>query len=284
LDSREARIILACYRPGVDDSASEPFAGALAQARKDPELARWLEQESAFDAAIGDRLRDAPVPPDLHARILAGRPASRPVASQGAPAPGEPAPAAAVPAAWWRRPLVAVPSLALVLIAAIVGVEIERRASPGDFKSWREEMGALVAGDYKLDLESRNLADLQSFFAGRQWPADYSVPTRLQAYPLEGGMAVEWHGHRISVICFGVENDDDKDLWLFIAGPDALSGAPSSPAPEFAPAGKLTTAAWSSNGKIYLLAGRGGEQSLREFLPERAAVVPTTPPSRSSPS
>lgn len=253
MDSREARIVLGCYRPGVDDPRSEPFAAALEQVRRDPDLARWLERETAFDAAIGEKLRQSPVPADLETRILADRPAAAPVPL-------------------WRRPLVAVPSLALALAAAIVLVVVGRRASTADFPSWRGQMAALVAGDYKLDVEARDLPALQEFFARRHWPADYSVPAALLGYPLEGGMAVDWRGRRISVICFGVENDDDKDVWLFITEPDAIPGAPSSPVPAFAPAGKLMTAAWTSAGKLYLLAGRGDETSLRAFLPERVSL------------
>ncbi len=248
MDSQQARTILACYRPGLDDPQSAPFAEALEQARRDPELARWLEREAAFDATIGARLRDAPVPPGLQARILAGRPAAAPVV-------------------WWRQPVVALTSLAVVLLGALVAVTLVRRGSSSDFASYREQMGALVAGDYKMDVETRELPEIQDFFARRQWPADYSVPAGLQDYPLEGAMAVEWHGHRISVICFGAEGDDSKDLWLFVADRATVPDAPSSTVPEFAPTGKLTTASWASAGKVYLLAGRGDEQSLREFLP-----------------
>jgi hypothetical protein len=247
VDSRQAKDILVCYRPGLDNSQSAPFAEALEQARRDPELARWLEREMAFDAAIGTRLREAPVPPGLASRILAGRPA---------PA-----------VAWWRQPMVALASLAMVVAAAIVIVAIERRASSSDFASYREQMSALVAGDYKMDVETRELPRIQEFFVRRNWPADYSLPAGLQGYPLEGAMAVEWHGHRISVICFGAEEDDSKDLWLFVADHGTALDAPSSPVPVFAPAGKLMTASWSSAGKLYLLAGRGDEHSLRGFLP-----------------
>jgi hypothetical protein len=247
VDSRQAKAILACYRPGLDDSQSAPFDEALEQARRDPELARWLEREMAFDAAIGARVREAPVPPGLPSRILAGRPAAAVV--------------------WWRQPVVALASLAVVVVAAIVIVALERRASSSDFASYREQMGALVAGDYKMDVETRELPRIQEFFARRHWPADYSLPASLQGYPLEGAMAVEWHGHRISVICFGAEEDESKDLWLFVADHGTALDAPSSTAPEFTPAGKLMTASWSSAGKLYLLAGRGDEHSLRGFLP-----------------
>jgi hypothetical protein len=257
VDSREARSILASYRPGLDDPHGEPFAGALDQARRDPELARWLEEETALDAAIGARLREAPVPPDLRARILAGRPAG-------------------APSLWWGRPLVAVASLAAVLIAAMVFLEIERRPAHGDFASYRGQMAALVAGDYTMDLETGDLTRIQEFFAGRHWPADYSVPAGLAGYPVEGAMAVKWHGRGVSVICFGVEDDENRDLWLFVADRDTVPDAPPSAVPDFAPVGKLTTATWSAAGKVYLLAGRGDQQSLRRFLADHAAWIPTS--------
>jgi hypothetical protein len=247
VDSRQARTILACYRPGLDDPRSEPFAEALEQARRDPELALWLERENALDASIGAKLREAPVPPGLKSRILAGRPAVAPVI-------------------WWRRPLVAFAPLAAILIAAIAIVALQWRSSSSGFPSYRRQMGALVAGDYKLDVEARDLPKLREFFAKRRWPADYSVPVSLEGYPLEGGMAVEWRGHKVSVICFGEEDDESKDLWLFVVERDALPDARSSVVPEFAPVSKLMTASWSSASKVYLLAGRGDEPSLRKYL------------------
>jgi hypothetical protein len=247
VDSRQAKTVLECYRPGLDDPRSEPFAEAMERARRDPELARWLERELALDAAIGAKLRQVPVPLGLQSRILAGRPAVAPVV-------------------WWRRPLVVFAPLAAVLIAAIVVVTLAWRSPSSDFASYRGQMGALVAGDYKLDVEAGELPKLREFFAQRHWPADYSVPSSLQGYPLEGGMAVEWHGHKVSVICFGAEGDDSKDMWLFVTERDALPDAPLSAVPELVPAAKLMTASWSSGGNVYLLAGHGDEQSLRRYL------------------
>jgi hypothetical protein len=247
VDSRQAKTVLECYRPGLDDPRSEPFAEAMEQMRRDPELARWLERELALDAAIGAKLRQAPIPPGLQSRILAGRPAVAPVV-------------------WWRRPLVVLAPVAAVLIAAVAVVMLAWRSPSGDIASYRGQMAAMVAGDYKLDVEASELPKLREFFAERHWPADYSVPSSLQGYPLEGGMAVEWHGHKVSVICFGAEGDDSKDMWLFVTEPDALPDAPSSEVPEIAPAATLMTASWISAGKLYLFAGRGDEKSLRKYL------------------
>ena len=258
MDSRQAKAVLACYRPGLDDPQSAPFAQALEQARRDPALARWLEREAAFDAAIAARLRQAPVPAGLLERILAAR-------------------AAEPPRLRWRRPVLAAASLAALLAAAIVTVALLRRAPANDLETYRRQMGALVAGDYKMDVEAGALPAIQEFLSRRHWPSADSVPAGLQGYPLEGAMAVEWRGHRVSLICFGAEGDDGKDLWLFVTERDTLPEAPSSTVPGFAPAGTLMTAAWTSADKVYLLAGRGDERSLRAILAGGSFAEPRTP-------
>ncbi len=247
MDSREAREILACYRPGKDDPDSEPFAAAMEQARRDPELSRWLEREIALDAAIGGRLRDASVPAGLEARILAGRPSAE-------------------SAAWWRSPLVALAPVAIAAVAAVAFFVANWRSSPAGFPAYRAQMTELVSGEYKVDLETEDLSDLREFFARRGWPSDYTVPAALEHYPLEGGMTVRWRGERISVLCFGSDEDDSKDLWLFVADARALPDAPPSATPEFARVATLITATWRSGDRIYMLAGRGDERSLGKFL------------------
>ncbi len=247
MDSREAKAILACYRPGVDDPSGEPLASALEQARRDPELESWLARETALDGAIAAKLRASMVPENLRARILAGR-----------PAPSAPA--------WWRRPLVVLAPLAVAAVATVAILVLYGRPASGGFAGYRAEMVALVSGDYKLDVESGDLKRLEEFFAARGWPADYAVPATLRDYPLEGGMAVTWRGEKVSVVCFGAEDDEDKDLWLFVIEASALPDAPSTTVPVLAPVAKLTTASWRSGDKTYLLVGRGDEGSLRAFL------------------
>ncbi len=254
MDSREAREILACYRPGVDDPRSEPLAAALEQARRDPELALWLERELALDAAIGAKMRETPVPAGLKSRILAGR-------------------SAAAPPLWRRRPFLALAPLALAAIAAIALFLWDGRSSPAGFASYRAEMAALVSGEYKLDVETEDLPKLQAFFAERGWPADYAVPAALQGYPLEGGMAVRWHGEKVSVVCFGSEDDESKDLWMFVVEARVLPDAPASEAPEFSPVAKLATSSWRSGARIYLLA-RTGRRTEPPQVPLRARAGP----------
>jgi hypothetical protein len=85
MDNHETKAILACYRPGRDDPADPHFVEALGQARHDPELARWLERQTALDGALHKKLTQIPVPAGLRENILAQLPV-RPVVI-----------------VWWRR-------------------------------------------------------------------------------------------------------------------------------------------------------------------------------------
>ena len=51
MTSEAARKILAIYRPTIDGGDPQ-FADALAQAERDPELARWLQEQGAIYETI----------------------------------------------------------------------------------------------------------------------------------------------------------------------------------------------------------------------------------------
>jgi len=78
MNNQEAKFILAAYRPGGQDASDPLFAEALEQVRRDPELATWFEAEQHFDAAMSEKLKGEPVPPELRANILAARKIVRP--------------------------------------------------------------------------------------------------------------------------------------------------------------------------------------------------------------
>src|SRR5215471_18935781 len=73
MNTSEAKEKLLLYRGAIDDDDPQ-FAEALAHARRNPELAKWLrEQWSCYDA-IRSKLREAEPPGDLTAQIIQNRP------------------------------------------------------------------------------------------------------------------------------------------------------------------------------------------------------------------
>jgi hypothetical protein len=99
----------------------------------------------------------------------------------------------------------------------------------------------------------------------RLWArGDYALTPAMQRLEAEGGSTIKWHNKKISLIC--VETGEDADLFLFVVHRSALPDAPATASPQFARIGGIMTAAWSSDDKLYLLAGHGDEQFLRRYL------------------
>ena len=88
MDSRQAKEILALYRPGIDDAADPFFAEAIDQARREPELGRWLQQYQRVDAALRQKFKQIAVPAGTRT-TLRRRTEARPATTDDAGQPGQ---------------------------------------------------------------------------------------------------------------------------------------------------------------------------------------------------
>lgn len=73
MDSREAKKVLFLYRGAIDDDDPQ-FSEALAQADRDPELARWLGEQQQSYTAVRAKFHEIETPDDLREKILRDRP------------------------------------------------------------------------------------------------------------------------------------------------------------------------------------------------------------------
>ena len=71
MNREEAKDILSAYRTSGEDASDPQFQEALILAIQDPEMARWFEQEQAWDLQISKKLRELPVSTDLRDQLLA---------------------------------------------------------------------------------------------------------------------------------------------------------------------------------------------------------------------
>ena len=85
MNSQQAQDVLAFYRPEIGEPADRETLNALELSRRDPRLARWLEQRNALYQAIRGGLKQIESPAGLKERIVAERPAK---------------------IIWWQRPIV----------------------------------------------------------------------------------------------------------------------------------------------------------------------------------
>ena len=234
MDSQEAKLILEAYRSGMDD-AEPPFAEALAQARRDPALARWLQEQTALDAAIRGKLRSVDVPIGLKTRILANA-KTEPRSSVWA----------------WLTPAMAL----LVMVIAVFWLR------PTGFAVYRGEMVKFVSVEYKLDVKTGNFEEFRQALAQNNSPSIPALPPALAKLELEGGCLMNWHGHKVTLICLEAK---DHDVWLFVAERQSLPDAPPA-TPVFAKTGKITTASWTADHLTYILATEGDEAELKGYL------------------
>jgi hypothetical protein len=244
VDSREAKEILSCFRRGLDDAADPRFAEALELARTDSVLARWLAEQTAFDAAVREQFRQIPVPDDLREKVLAHRPVS---------------PRSTI---WWRSPWWRAAAAGLAVLALLSSFWLANRSDP--FDAYRREMAGLVSGEYSMNLEASDLDQIRDFLATRGWPSDYALTPAMQNLEAEGASVLHWRGRKVSLIC--LEAGEDEELFLFVVERSIFRDAPAAPSPQFERVGEMTTAAWSTGNKVYFLASHGDEQFLQQYL------------------
>lgn len=275
MNNDEAKFILRAYRPGGRDAADPQFAEALAQARRDPELARWLAEQTALDAAIGAKFQTVPVPADLKASILAGR--------KVVPLPVTP---------WWRiriHPAATAASLA-VTFGLIGFLALHEPPEPrANFAGYSKDLtdylgkgyGVLPrhahlastevnyfgAQSYRMNYRSPNLEDIRVWLKEHGGHTEFAVPPSLHK-PLNLGCAVmDWRGRRVTLLAFqtGRSLPHDKVHLAIIHAAD-LPDAPPRERPRFGAGEDWTTAAWTDGALTYLLMAPGDREAVEKFL------------------
>jgi len=244
MDSRLAKEILLCYRPGTADPGDPEFAEALEQAKRDPELGRWFAQSQAFQDTIRAQFKQLPVPAGLKEDILAGY---------------RPAPV------WWQQPafqaLAAAAGIVLLIGLALLWSQPREDTS---FAAFQSRVVRQAQRGYVMDITTTNLGEIRQYLATQGAHADYLLPAPLEKLPGDGGAVLRWRNKTISMVCFDLGNHND--LYLFVASRADLPSPPSTSEPQFAKIGKLTAASWSAGDRTYVLAGPGDEQFVRQYL------------------
>jgi hypothetical protein len=262
MNNDEAKKILALYRPGTDDRTEPSFAEALklvkpnptpgGQEKTDPELSRWFQEHCSSYLHTRASLLKIPVPPALQDRILDRY---------------KPPTASIIP----FRPMVILSAAAvLVLCLTLTALFWRSHGREDDFNTYRNRMARTALRPYSMDLQSRDLRSINAYLAGRKAPSDNAVPDGMSKAQPVGCAVLQWQGQPVSMICFRsgqpLAAGEQTDLWLFVVNQSAVRNRPATPSPIIARIKKLTTATWTKDGKMYVLAGTGDEQFLRRYF------------------
>jgi hypothetical protein len=245
MNREEAQFILHAYRANGEDAHDPQFEEPLALVRDDPELARWFAREQALDAAIAARIHSLSPPPHLTTELLLARKVIRPWP-------------------WWRKPAWAAAAASVALLIAVASVWLLRRSGEAEFASFRGTMiEAYLDMTKHLDVMGLDADELKRWLTEHGGQPGFVLPTRLADKGIIGCKVLEWHAHRVTLLClkFGGKHVD-----VFVVNESELPAMSVGAAPRFASERGLTTATWRREGKIYFLAGNIPESDLKQLL------------------
>jgi anti-sigma factor RsiW len=269
----EAKLFLQAYRPGGQDAEDPHFAEALALAKRDPELAAWFARQQKFDALFSDGLRQVRAPAQLKAQILAGGPKEK----TAAPSISD----------WWqnlilfRSPVSWAAAAAAVLILFGLAVFLKQPQASAHFADYSAQMvHAAVSDAHHLDVENKDMTQVVAWLAEHHGENKFNLPVALNgASGLMGCRVLDWHGQKISMLCYGLSNTGHVDL--FVADAKNFPDAPPEDNPQFASSGGMPTASWSHGGMAYLMVGHNADADLKKLLPPEMASAKAHPYSQS---
>lgn len=241
MNNEEAKLILQAYRPGGQDANDPRFREALEQAQRDPELARWFANEQALDSRISAKVKASITPPaHLKSQLLAQRKIVSPVA-------------------WWRQPVWQLAAAACVALLVTLGVLWFAPADQAQFAAYRNKMAEFADNKLdRLDLMSRDVAEVRRWLAQKESHGDLVLPAGLNGRPSLGCRLLDWKGHKVSLICFELENK--QVAHLLVVDSAAFKNAPTE-SPVFNQVGNVATASWTRDGKTYVIASKEASQT-----------------------
>jgi hypothetical protein len=254
----EARIMLQLYRPDTADEDDPQIAGALALAKRDPELARWLEEHCRRQNVLREKFRQIAVPAGLKEQIISEQAVFSKKNSQRQ-----------------KIVLAAAVTAIVVSLAIIVSLYFPRggngnQSDSNTLANYQNQMIYVATGGYGMNFPTNDLSQIRAYLAQNAAPSDYALPASLEKTAATGCAIENWRGAKVSMICFRTGKplppNQQGDLWLFVVDHASVKDAPGSSSPQFAKVNQLATAVWTQGGKLYLLATEGDEQTLRKFL------------------
>ena len=186
MTNESAKFVLSAYRPSGADAKDPFFDAALEQAKRDPSLGAWFEEQRAFDQMVTERLQEIEPGDDLRSTIITGLRAA-------------PSRRRFLPIAWLA-------AAAAVVVGGLVltGRMIPRGPNGDIFAQFESDAIAMVSVTPapKLDLLTPDVLETRRYIDERHAPRMATLPVALQEMPTAGCRVFEWHEFPASLTCF----------------------------------------------------------------------------------
>lgn len=245
MKNEEAKFLLRAYRPDGGDARDPLFAGALAQAERDPLLRTWLDREQQGDRLLAAKLAQVQPPPGLREAILIGARASR------------------QPRRGWRNPAWFAAAAALIVLTG-VGLRFGGTwlSSPST-----QQLATFALTDLGQSHDAHTLpaalTGIQAQFARSALPLPGHLDLNLAELRRQGCRTVRLAGRDVFELCF----QRDGAWFHLYAGRREDFSDESAAAPTLVVArGKFAAASWSDAKNVYALVTGAGEATLHRLL------------------
>lgn len=243
MNSIEAKKILSAHRPGREPARDAEVIAALEQTERDPALQQWWQQQQAFHVAMKHGFGQMPIPGDLRDRIRAR--------------------AKIVAFPWWGRPTVWAAAAAIILFVGITALRWNPPVGNGSFATFRSRMVRAVLTQYRMDIQTNDMAAIRQFLTTNNAPANYTLPPKLMQLPPIGAGILSWQASRVSMVC--LDSRVQGTLFLFITDQSEVKDPPTA-ARDYVQENKLMTVSWKEGSKVYVLAGQGTRETLAQYF------------------
>jgi uncharacterized membrane protein YbaN (DUF454 family) len=247
----EAKTILLLYRPGTADAGDPEIAAALALAKQDPELTRWLVEHCRRQEAVRAGFRKITAPAGLKEQIISEQAAHEKML-------------------FWRQRAVLAVAAVVVALVVLTPLWFQHRGQDDTYANYRNRMASVALRGYSMELATNNPASVRAYLAQNDAPSDYVLPAPLAKTAVTGCAIESWQGAKVSMICFRTGKPlppgEQSDLWLFVIDRSRVKDAPPAGSRQMIQISRLRMVTWTEGDKLYVLGMAGDEQTLRQFL------------------
>lgn len=247
MNSEEARLLLQAASLGTLEPDNADLTEALEQARRDPELFAWFQNQQVFDSAMAQRLQQLPVPADLADRIVTGlKHRSR---------------------AKRRRHALSMALAAGLVALFTIGALLSGffRSPTTEFTELRTDLAELLMTFPALELATDQWPRMEAWLNNQPGFATARLPAEFQKYPGLGCRGLQWRGQRLLLVCFAAQG---QVVHLVVLLGGELPGAPEDAQPMLSRVKGWSTAGWTRDGIVFLALTRGDQGFLRGLLRE----------------
>jgi hypothetical protein len=241
----QAQEILLLHRPGRGEADAE-VAEALRIAAADPELSAWLAQHREFQTNVQKQFAGIEPPDDLKSRILAE------------------ANIAEKRESFLKRHQVWAVAAAIIVLFALADLWRSANQDQRDFANFRSRMTEFALRSYQMDIVTNSGPVVRQFLASQGAPADFALTPGLEKLPVKGGGRLSWQNQPVAMMCFALTNNETAFMFVM----EANGVGKEAQRLEVNGGKKLSSVAWTRNGKIYLLAAAERPEVLQSLAAE----------------